>query len=442
VLSRLSNLGSSLIASIALAQQPAADELAARLEELEQSHRILERNLELEKESTTEAAKQRAQVSVGDKGFSLKSADGAFALKVRGLLQFDARTFPGDGAQPLTDSLLVRRVRPFVEATVLDFIDVRLMPDFGDGKVLLYDAWADVRVQTWLKLRVGKFKPPLGLERLQPASATAFIERAAPTSLVPNRDLGIQLSGELFGGALNYSAGVFNGVADGTLGDGDNNENKEVAGRLWLQPFRFVDLRLLENFGLGIAGSFGRQNGALPSFKSPGQQTFFSYLGDVVANGNRTRLAPQASVYLGPVGVLAEYTSSAQTVTRGASTDRISSAAWHTSVTWALTPGDKASYEGLVPAHAFNFNEGRLGALELVARYHVLRVDDAAFPTYADGAKSARRATSFGLGLNWYLNRNAKVMLDCERTYFIGGAANDSDRPTETALFGRFQVNF
>ena len=45
-----------------------------------------------------------------------------------------------------------------------------------------------------------------------------------------------------------------------------------------------------------------------------------------------------------------------------------------------------------------------------------LDVDEDAFPTFADPAKSAQTAKAWGAGLNWYWNRNVKWMLDYERT--------------------------
>ena len=56
-----------------------------------------------------------------------------------------------------------------------------------------------------------------GLVRSEPLTVdveTLFNERALPTSLTPNRDLGVQLHGELFNGRVSYAAGLFNGSGD------------------------------------------------------------------------------------------------------------------------------------------------------------------------------------------------------------------------------------
>ena len=51
------------------------------------------------------------------------------------------------------------------------------MPDFGNNTVALLDAYADLHPRPWLRLRVGKFKPPIGLERLQTDAYVPLPER-------------------------------------------------------------------------------------------------------------------------------------------------------------------------------------------------------------------------------------------------------------------------
>jgi phosphate-selective porin len=77
-----------------------------------------------------------------------------------------------------------------------------------------------------------------------------------------------------------------------------------------------------------------------------------------------------------------------------------------------------------------------------VARVGELNVDDDAFTKgYADIKKSASSAENIGVGLNWYLTKNAKFSVDYEQTKFYGGAA-DGDRPDEKIVFTRYQINY
>ena len=131
---------------------------------------MLQRKLEIDKEQAAEKAKVTPTVAAGREGYALKSADGDFQVKFRGYIQADGR-FVGDNdttSGPTTFAL--RRVRPVLEATAFKIFDFKLMPDFGQGQAVLYDAYADARFAPWLKLRIGKYKPQFGLERLQSAT--------------------------------------------------------------------------------------------------------------------------------------------------------------------------------------------------------------------------------------------------------------------------------
>jgi phosphate-selective porin OprO/OprP len=114
--------------------------------------------------------------------------------------------------------------------------------------------------------------------------------------------------------------------------------------------------------------------------------------------------------------------------------------AWQLSAGWVLT-GEDASYGGVqAPDHPLTADGA--GAFELVARYGELQVDDDAFPLFADPFASASRARSWGVGLNWYLTRNFKLMTNYTRTTFEGGAADGADRGDEEAFFTRAQFSF
>ena len=118
-------------------------------------------------------------------------------MKVGGYVQSDGQFYVKDTANVGTDTFVMRRVRPDIQGMVGKYINFRILPDFGAGTTALQDAYLDLRYSPKLSLRSGKFKSPVGLERLQSATDLVFILRALPTSLVPNRDLGLQLSGDL-----------------------------------------------------------------------------------------------------------------------------------------------------------------------------------------------------------------------------------------------------
>lgn len=400
---------------------------------------------------TAPAAGSSVTVKASHEGFSLSSGDKSFQLKLRGYVQADGRAFLSETDRPGSTGLLLRRARPIVEGTLFRTFDFRLMLEFGGGAANVQDAYLEVTPSKALRLRVGKYKAPFGLERMQSDTQIFFVERGLPTNLTPNRDIGLQLHGELLGGALNYAVGAFNGAPDDGSLDANNDNSMDLAGRVSSQPFKGTGLAALEALGVGFAASHGKRLGTpsapgLGSYRASSQQVFFSYLMGtnaaeaVVAHGNHVRYSPHATYFAGPVGVMAEYISSSQEVKRGAESERLRHQAWQVTGSFMLF-GGKASLEGVRPEKPLNLSEGSWGAVELVARASELRVDPDAFPFFADPNRSADLAKSWSGGVNWYLNTNVRLYLDLDRTVFERGAI-EGDRLPETVLFSRFQVTW
>jgi phosphate-selective porin OprO/OprP len=173
----------------------------------------------------------------------------------------------------------------------------------------------------------------------------------------------------------------------------------------------------------------------------------FSYATTVTASGDRKRWSPQASLFLGPVGVLAEYVRvkhDVQKVETGKPTvtGRLENSAWSVTGSWLLT-GEDATYGNVKPKDFFVPSAGKWGALQLVARFNRFDVAEATFSRgFAEAARSVRQASAWGVGLNWIWNSNLKYVLDYEQTRFRGGAAAGGDRPTEKSVQTRLQLSY
>jgi phosphate-selective porin OprO/OprP len=457
-----------------LAHADELSELRERLEAQEQKIRVLERKLALSDEAAKAATTNTPVVRANPaQGFRLQSADGANVARLRGVLHFDGRRYLDDVTAETADAWILRRVRPTLEGTLNGVFDYRFTPDFAGGRSIILDAFVAARVKPWAVVTAGKFKVPVGLERLVSATDLRFIERGFPTSLVPNRDLGLQLGGDIAGGVVNYSVGYFNGVSDGgssdsatPTADAENDTKGDWAARVFFQPFLNADNFALRGLGFGVAGTYVDVTGntattLLPSYRTPGQQTFFSYraataasgttpaVNGTFADGERLRLTPQAYYSVGSFAVLGEYVELSQDVTRLTPTSGVRSAtldhsAWQVQLAWFATGEDQA-FRGFTPQSVFSLDSGTWGALELVARYHELDIDDDAFvggaDSFANPLSAASKASAWGVGVNWYLNQNYKWSLNYDMTSFEGGAAT-GDRPDEKAVFTRFAVGF
>ncbi len=427
---------------------PANDGGDASVADLDQRLRILERRLELQEEAATAKAASTPVVAITpEKGLSIKSADGDNEIRFRGLVQADGRFFIGDDDQPQNDTFLLRRVRPTIEGTWDKWIGFRITPEFAGDSATLVDAYIDLKFDPRATVRAGKFTAPVGLERLQSSATTALIENGFPTELVPNRDIGVQLQGEFAKGAVSYAVGIFNGTVDGRDAITANPDNElETAARIFFEPWKNSG-NALSGLGFGISATSGDKRGTgnnfLPRYRTPGQATFFNYRSAVAADGDHTRWSPQAWYYRNSLGLLGEYVSSKQEVVlpaNGTRTD-LDNRAWQVVGSYVLT-GEDASYRGVTrPNHPFTPGGAGWGAFEIAARYGRLTLDDDAFPLFADPTVAAQEATSWGLGLNWYLTANLKLIANYTQTKFDGGGAN-GDREDEKAFFTRAQVSF
>ena len=446
----------ALTALLALTPAIQADELTQLrdpLHALEQKLLVLERKQEIKDEAAAAAAPTTPKVTISDKGYTLASADGANSIKLRGLVQLDNRQFFGDGGAA-TNSFVLRRARIILEGTLAKNFSYQLVPEFGGATPAIVDANFSWTLSPELQFKFGRFKAPIGLELLQSDSWTFFNERSIATLLVPNRDLGVLASGDLLGGKLNYTAGIVGGVADGantTNSDFDNE--KEAVGRLWASPFKDNAGSTVQGFSFGVSGSYGRAkgtNGRTAGYRTDGQQTTFAYLASTITDGPNWRVSPQLDYRNGSFGLQSEYVVSTVNV-RPSATGKLTeleNKAWQVSAGYVLT-GENSSYTGVVPATNFDLSKGTWGAFEVVGRLSNLKIDDAAFPTYASPSASVDEITGTAVGLNWYLSKAVRFSFDYYQAKFghAPGApvtlpGNSNLREMERLVISRFQLSF
>ncbi len=460
--------------------------LEQRLDNLERQVAELKQELQQQKakdaqqatvtQTTNSTANQpppAAYVTANSKdGFSIKSADGNYSLRINGYTQLEAREFAGNNKEELDEnsSILARRVRLIIQGTLDRDFDYYLQPDFGYNNafsnitsttpstysVALQDAWVDYKYFPDATIKAGKMKTPFDLENLQDTRYTDFVELGLTGNLSPQRDIGVQVGGNLYYDWIQYAGGIFDGAADketgyggySTVAGGDTN-NRSGTGRIFITPFKDTSINALKGLGVGYAASYGKQKGSdLPSFISPGQAPVFTYNSNVSAAGPQLRTEPQAYFYYKSLGILGEkvtdqeslkYTSGSQIIR-----DKPKNEAWSIEGSYVLT-GEDASYNGVTPKNDLNPSLGHWGAFELVGRYGELKLDSSIFSeNFANLNTSISSEKAWATGINWYLNRNVKVTFAFEQTKFDRGAVNGSstdDRKTENLFTSMFQLS-
>jgi phosphate-selective porin OprO/OprP len=460
---RATILGVAASAAIQSARAQSHDEeiqaLREQIRQLDQKLRVLERKQELRDEEAATAAKSASKITATDKAFSIASGDAANSLRLRALVQADSRWFFDSGLNN-NDAFLLRRARLIFEGQFNKIYQFQLVPEFGgtsgNGSLTVLDANITIALKPELQFKFGRFREPVGLEQLQADSVAFFAERSVVSQFVPNRDIGVQVGGDLVEGAINYALGVFNGVPDGTNNPNntENNNKKDVAARVIFTPFKNAKGSPFQGLGFGVAGTLGRQNGAAggltSGYRTDGQQTYFTYRATTVAKGSTSRVSPQAFWYTGPFGLQAEYVVSSVDVVNGALKRSLDHKAWQVSGGYVLT-GEDESYTGVVPKTTFSLDSGSWGAFELVARISHTDLDDESFTgganSVANPANSATASTTFAGGVNLYLSKSVRASLDYFHTKFdwapgVVPVSNTVIGNDENALITRLQLVF
>ena len=350
------------------------------------------RKHELLEEEAAKRAKEAPKLTVDDKGFSMALPDKSYVLKIHALMQADGRFFFDNDALQANDTFLIRRFRPALSGTLFSIVDYRLLPELA-GTVTILDAYVDLHPREWLRLRIGKYKAPIGLERLQSDADLPLLERGLDQNLTSTRDIGVQLWGDVAGGIVHYVIGVFNGAPESnSVDNADINHAKHLMGRLFFQPFKAESLRGFGNLGFGLSVGTGNRKGRLPTataaavtglapYRTAGMNTFFQYLAPATdTTGALTTFAHERSTTHQPAALLllrlVRAAGGVPVAQAGRAegehdTAQLTQQGAHATVSYTLWGTE--GYDGATPEHPFDPSHGYYGALQLAFRYGLAR---------------------------------------------------------------------
>jgi phosphate-selective porin OprO/OprP len=283
---------------------------------------------------------------------------------------------------------------------------------------------------------LGNVKEPFSLEELTSSNDITFMERSLANALVPghNTGLAIGMSGERWTAV----AGVFGG----NLNDRVDDEGLAVTGRVTFAPIRKDD----EVLHLGISGShraFDR-NQEVEFSTVPESRPYETPLVDLDAiedARNLSRLGLEFAYLRGSFRIQGEYILAHVDRAENADTSlhggylQASYVITGQKQEYEVSPGglhkgvEHAVFSGIDVDDEDRVSRGGAGAWELAARWSILdaRGQD------LDGG----RLQTVGLGLNWYPEKNMRVMAN-----YIHAFADQRDEGTPRADADIFQMRF
>jgi phosphate-selective porin OprO and OprP len=397
--------------------------------------------------------------------------DRRFTIRMSGFIHVDTRTATNLSERGRVigggDTLVYgRRARFGIDGRVFGQIDYRLMWDVLVDPVMPYDFHLDWRARPEFNIRVGGFKSPFGFERRARAYALPFLDRALPTSLAPNRDMGIYFYGQTKSGFFSYDVAVVTGAQN--LGTRyEFSGTPDFAGRVYFQPFRLGDpsgpryFPALHNFGVGASWTVGTEFGTedqtrlstirvMPRGSVYGGRLLFRYLdddvGSTLAHGLRDRQSVHGHWHHGRFRTLFEYTRSAQRVAKGfddvgnpVHQAYLAHHAWQGIFSVNLS-GDENTFFGVHAERPLNPSKGHWGSFTTSLRYQELYMDSATFPLFADPTRWAQTVRGLATSLQWHINDRFEAQFDLE--WMIPGGGPGLNLPPEFSAASRLEMRY
>lgn len=455
---------SATLATRAAAQQTGQTVAEKLLIILKENHHLSQRQYdELLQEAQQEKAARKAAVAKQVKAWRIKAAkeykkkhplsvhgywkkgalhfksnDGNFTMHIGGYAQVDfggasindrmKAAFP-TGLQGYGTEL--RNARLLIEGTMYRDFDYRVKFNFAGGKAAVKDMYVSYYgFPCFANIRVGHMKMPFSLEELTGLTASTFTERSLNTAFeVPNKfsafDTGIQLFNTEFGKRMTWAVGGFmqaSSSSSGNVFNAGSFNNVNTAVRLTCLPWYADNGCELLHLGFSYLHLFRSDNTANWSSSLPDVEDYNKpewHLSavktintpDLVAQGV-DEIDPEAALVYGPFSVQGEYFESFlhNYTTNDVTFTNPSFNGYYVMASWFLT-GEHRPYnrnKGVfvkpAPFHNFDPAAGTWGAWEVALRYSDINLND-------ENVKGGTEQ-DWTAGLNWYLNRNVKMMFD------------------------------
>ena len=328
----------------------------------------------------------------------ITSDDGKFSTTLGGRVQVDAAWYDEDNVNlDGENGTEFRRARLFIKGTMYDAWNFKGQYDFAGNEAEVKDAYIGYTGFKPIKLKIGQFKQPFGLEELTSSKYITFMERAmASNAFATGRRVGL---GANYGGDhWTWGASVY-GREEGDETDGD--EGYGAGARLTWAPWEEKNPII----HLGVAGAWEDPNDNDVRFRARPEShktsTRLVDTDDIPEPDTFVRYGLEAATVLGPFSLQGEYMGV------NAQSDQVSDpdfTGWYAYGSWFIT-GESRKYKkgkfGRVNPKGV-VGKGGIGAWELAVRYSSVDLDDA--------DTQGGEEDNITVGVNWYATKYIRFM--------------------------------
>lgn len=368
------------------------------------------------------------QTDIRTRRFRVRSEDGRDLFRLRGRLYIDgAGNFLDDRKNTVDDNrenrgnlarygTIIRSARLGAEGVMYEDFLWRMEVDFRDEEVRIRGAYVEYIRLNPLRIKIGNIKEPFGLEWMNSRNRATFLERAANVDAYgPDWNLGAELSWR--GSRYSLNTALMSG--GGLINERQQTGGYAFAGRATFAPYMgfdsythlgFSSSYRVNAFTERIDGNFDQQYVDVRMRTRTGTRAIdgrFIGADDIDDVVDITRYHAEAAFGIGPVHMQGEYTI--VDVRRDFLKPDLSLGGWYVQAGWFLTGErrvyrpDRGNFGAIVPNRNFQPGFGP-GAWELAFRYAHVDSNDQDY----DGGEMRH----FTAGLNWYLNRETRLMLN------------------------------
>ncbi len=373
-----------------------------------------------------------SQLNIKTKGgLEIASYDGQFAFELGGRLMLDMVHYD-ESLNTLGDGTELRQARIDMEGSIYADWAYEFAVDFADKNVDIKDAYISYMGFYPMQLQIGHFKEPFGLERLTSSKYISFMERGLLNEFTPGRNIGVGV--RQYQDSWTFAGGIFGEAFDGDA-DSEGNEGWAVTGRLTYSPWH-NDLSTL-HFGGALSRRWTSDEDTVKFDARPESHiTDVKYLntGKLSNTDSVDLIGLEAALVSGSWSLQSEYVLAKLNRDDGFSEPEFSG--WYLFGSWFLT-GESRNYKFKKGTFGQVNPGGRRGAVELVARYSTLDMDDADI--------TGGRERNWTLGINWHINSQVRLMANY---ILVNNNINADDNGDvfgndDPALFQtRFQIDF
>jgi len=403
-------------------------------------------------EQPTLAAPAAGWTYEAGEGMTFTPAEGDKSVTIGGRLMYDFAWMSADdgpkagavasGQNPFVDGGEVRRAWLEAKGELYDKIYFAAQYEFASTNPSVRDLYLGIHdVVGTVDAQFGQYKEPFSLNELTSSKYITFMERSMTTALSPNWSAGAMLKDVYADSHFGWGVGVFRE----TDSQGDTPQMKDGAynftGRAYWAPVHNDDATNVVH--VGVAASLRNPESGTGRVRTRPENHLAPYVVDTrnggtdVMTDGMTLYNAQVAWVGGPWSAQAEYIMSTMDGVGGAAD--IDSSSYYAFVSYFIT-GEHRPYSsksgafGRVKPNS-NYGQGGNGAWEVAARFTNFDID-----APAAVAPLAGTVDDITLGVNWYMNQNARVMFN----YVMGDLdsntdANDGDM---SMFMMRFQVDF